>query len=232
MSETKWISTVTGSIAEIHRLMPDSILFGSILLYFLTQNVAFGVFSVFIFEIVNTHKLISWMFSQAVGDPGSKTGPKPTPSSGPTYSAMIKSRMGYKTPRYDYKRMFSHSQYPSYGVFSIVAIGAYLAMAMKEFTDTFKELDLADTEKIAQWRTRPIVAYCLIAIISLITVIVHWALDEESVGEIVIALTCALITGIVFFYINRSLFGRESMNFLGIPTMSPLNGPIYICKSS
>jgi len=226
MSETKWIDTVINSIAEIHRLMPDSILFGSILLYFLTQNVAFGVFSVFIFETVGTHKLISWMFSQAVGEP---TGSKPIPPSGAEYSTMIKSRMGYKTPRYDYKRMFLHSQYPSYGVFSIVAIGAYLAMAMKEFSDTFKELDLADAEKIAQWKSRPIVAYCLIAIVSLVTIIVHWVLDDEPVGEIVIALTCALITGILFFYINMSLFGRDSMNFLGIPTMSPLNGPVYIC---
>jgi len=226
MSETKWIYTVINSIAEIHRLMPDSILFGSILLYFLTQNVAFGVFSVFIFETVGTHKLISWMFSQAVGEP---TGSKPIPPSGAEYSTMIKSRMGYKTPRYDYKRMFSHSQYPSYGVFSIVAIGAYLAMAMNEFSDTFKELDLADAEKIAQWKSRPIVAYSLIAIVSLVTIIVHCFLDDEPVGEIVIALTCALITGILFFYINMSLFGRDSMNFLGIPTMSPLNGPVYIC---
>ena len=228
MSDTKWISTVIESIAEIHRLMPDSILFGSILLYFLTQNVAFGVFSVFIFETVATHKLISWMFSQAVGEP---TGSKPIPPNGSTYSEYIKSRMGYKTPRYDYKRMFSHSQYPSYGVFSIISIGAYLGMAMNEFSDTFKELDLVDAEKIAQWKSRPIVAYCLIAIVSLITIIVHWALDEESIGEIVIALTCALITGILFFYINMSLFGRDSMNFLGIPTMSPLNGPTYICIS-
>jgi len=225
MSGTKWISTVIESIAEIHRLMPDSILFGSILLYFLTQNVAFGVFSVFIFETVATHKLISWMFSQAVGEP---TGSKPIPPND-TYSESIKRRMGYKTPRYDYKRMFSHSQYPSYGVFSIISIGAYLGMAMNEFSDTFKELDLVDAEKIAQWKSRPIVAYCLIAIVSLITIIVHWALDEESIGEIVIALTCALITGILFFYINMSLFGRDSMNFLGIPTMSPLNGPVYIC---
>ena len=35
--------TVIKTITEIHMLMPDSILFGSILMYFLTQNISFGI---------------------------------------------------------------------------------------------------------------------------------------------------------------------------------------------
>lgn len=59
--------TVIKSITEIHMLMPDSILFGSLLMYFLTLNKSFGIFAVFIFETVLSHKLIGWVSSQAVG---------------------------------------------------------------------------------------------------------------------------------------------------------------------
>ena len=50
--------TVINTIVGIHMLIPDSILFGSLLLYFLTQNIAFGVFAVFVFETELIHKLI------------------------------------------------------------------------------------------------------------------------------------------------------------------------------
>jgi hypothetical protein len=50
--------TVINTITEIHMLIPDSILFGSILMYFLTQNMSFGIFAIFIFETVISHRLI------------------------------------------------------------------------------------------------------------------------------------------------------------------------------
>ena len=83
--------TVINTIAEIHTLMPDSILFGSVLMYFLTQNISFGIFAVFIFETVLSHKLIGWVSSQAVG---------------PSRSADIKCRVGYKTPQFHPERIF------------------------------------------------------------------------------------------------------------------------------
>jgi len=108
--------TVYKIINEINTLIPDSILFGSLLLYFLTQNIAFGVFGFFIFETVISHKLISWTSAQTVG---------------PSRSADIQCRAGFKTPQFSVHRMFSHDPYPSYGTFSITAIGTYLALATK-----------------------------------------------------------------------------------------------------
>jgi hypothetical protein len=53
---TKFLGGNVGSvITELHMLMPDSILFGSLLLFLLTQNQAFGIFGVFIFETVLSH---------------------------------------------------------------------------------------------------------------------------------------------------------------------------------
>ena len=48
-------SFIVSPIADIYSLMPDSLLFGSLVLYFLTQNLSFGVFAIFIFETVVFH---------------------------------------------------------------------------------------------------------------------------------------------------------------------------------
>ena len=42
----------------------------------------------------------------------------------------------------------------------------------------------------------------------------------------------AFIVGSIFFYVNKSLFGEESMNFLGLPYLVDKNSqgaPIYVC---
>ena len=204
------INAVISTTNEIYRLIPDSILFGSILLYFLTQNIAFGIFAVFIFETVLSHRFIGWMFSQTVGS---------------SRSSDIKCHTGYRTPRFDVQRMFLHEPYPSYGVFSITAIGTYLGLAMSEFSSTLKAMG-------SEWESRSTVAYILIAIVTLAFTIVRKMGCDDNISEILIAAVLAIIVGLLFFYVNRALFGKESMNFLGLPYMvskDSQGSPIYVC---
>jgi hypothetical protein len=203
--------TVIKSITEIHMLIPDSILFGSILMYFLTQNISFGIFAIFIFETVVSHRLISWVSSQAVG------------SSRPSD---IQCRVGYKTPQFKPERMFSHDQYPSYGVFSITAIGTYLSLATNEFSSTFDAM-------CEEWVFRKKIAYMFASIIPLIFIGFRW-MNCDSIGDIITAVLFALIVGSIFFYVNKAIFGEEAMNFLGLPYLVNKNSegsPIYICSA-
>ena len=202
--------TVLDSINQIHRIMPDSILFGSIILYFLTQNYAYGIFSLFIFETVMMHKLIAWVFAKSMGE-------APLPD--------VKCRSGFKTTRHDFNRMFS-KQYPSYGMFSITAIGIYLGLATKEYSDTFDAMG-------PDWASRPSIAYGLIAITIVTFMMVRWS-SCEKFGELCKAFICAILVGVVFFHINKKLFGKESMNFLGVPsivTKESQGDPIYVCAA-
>jgi hypothetical protein len=61
---------------------------------------------------------------------------------------------------------------------------------------------------------------------------------DDTLGEIIIATVLAVIVGYIFFYLNKSLFGAESMNFLGLPVLASKgtdsNGnpnEIYVCAS-
>ena len=204
--------TVIKSITEIHMLMPDSILFGSLLMYFLTLNKSFGIFAVFIFETVLSHKLIGWVSSQAVGPSRS--------------SNSIECRSGYKIPQFNYDRIFSHDPYPSYGLYSVSAIGTYLALATAEFSSTTAAMG-------PEWASRSKVAYSFIAILVLAFVAARWSYCNDNLGEIAVAIFMAVIVGTIFFYINKAVFGEEAINFLGLPYLvnkEKEGSPIYVCS--
>jgi hypothetical protein len=201
------------SVSEIAQLIPDSILFGSLLLYFLTHNLAYGVFGIFIIETVLSHRLISWISSQSVG-----------PSRSPLLPGVV-CRSGYKTPQFKPERVFLHDNYPSYGLYSVTAIATYLWLATKEFADTMDTMG-------PEWQSRAFVAYSLIGTVVVLVALMRWMKGCESLGEMVIATLLALLTGIVFYVVNKRLFGTEAMNFLGLPslvTKDSQGAPIYVC---
>lgn len=209
------ISYLLDAVVEIHSLLPDSILFGSLFLYFLTQHLAFGVFSLFLLEVVGAHHLTAWLFSQSVG---------PTKSSGP-----LQCRAGYKTARYQYARIFTHESYPSYSLFSISAIAAYLGMSTSAFSPTMEQMDASGDKS---WASRSIVAYSFILLL-LAACILARLYFCEGVTEILVAVLIGGLIGLILFAIHQSVFGIESVNFLGLPYMvrkDKEGDDIYICS--
>lgn len=204
---------VLRAILEIHSLIPDSVLFGSLLMYFLTHHLAFGVFAIFLMETVASHQLISWIFSQATGSAN---------SSGP-----IQCRAGFKTPQYQYQRIFAHEAYPSYSIFSVTAIATYLGLSTSAFSETLEEMG-------REWSTRKTVAYSFIGLFLAAFFLARAALCE-SATELIVAMLLAIIVAAVFFFVNKALFGIEAVNFLGLPYLVRRDedgSPIYVCSPS
>lgn len=200
------------SVVEIYRLIPDSILFGSILLYFLTQNIAFGIFGVFIFEMVLSHRLITSMFAQTVG-PRSIT------------RENISCYAGFRTPQTDVSRILNHDQYPSYGVFSLTSIATYLLLATNEFSETLQAMG-------PDWSSRTVVAYSLVTFVLLSFIFTRIMVGCDTTGDVMIAIACAVVIGVLFYYVNRQIFGVDAMNFLGLPYLvskESQGSPIYVC---
>ena len=211
--------TMFRTVAEMYNLMPDSVLFGCFVLYFLTQNLAYGIFSAFIIELTLSHRLIAWMSVQMFGPPAIQ---KP-----------IACRAGYKTPQMDISRMFNHDPYPSYGIFSIVSMASYLGFATNASSVALESMG-------ENWKTRSMIAYLFMGMIVGTFILARIFLSgcDDTLGEIIIAAALAVIVGYVFFYINKSLFGMESMNFLGLPVLASKgidsNGnpsDVYICAA-
>lgn len=212
------MNSITDAVAELFSLMPDSVLFGTGLLYFLTQNFTYLVFAVFVLETVLSHRLLSWLMKGAIG---------------PRLPAdQIRCRAGYKVPQFAYQRMFMHDSYPSYGVFSMTAIGVYLGLATSEFSDTMKEMSKSPK---TDWASRPIVAYVFIGLLLLSFIGIRAYSCNENLGEILMAVFFGGIVAYLFYRANVAVFGKEGVNFLGLPYLvaKPSDAtPIYTCAPS
>lgn len=202
-----------GPVAEIYSLMPDSLLYGSLFLYIITQNLPFGVFSLFIFEMSLIHRFISWMFSESVGPSRPVTN--------------MRCRAGFKIPQYSFQRMFSHEQYPSFSIFSISSIATYMGLSLHEFTETLVEMG-------PNWSKRMIVGYTLMGCMLFVFLSMRAWHCGEQLGEILVSVFLALIVGFLLFHLHKTLFGIESVNFLGLPYLvrkDEKGKPIYVCAA-
>jgi len=211
---TFFSDTMLSPVVELYSLMPDSILFGSLLLYVITQNVSYGVFSFFIFETILSHRFLSWIMTQTFGQPRSA-------------EPNMKCRAGFKTERLDVQRMLMHNQYPSYAIFSITSIGTYLGLSTHQFSDTFEAMG-------SEWTGRGKSAYFFIAAVILIFLLARPYACNESASEMAAAFVFAVFFGFIFFKLNVMMFGEEAINFLGLPYLSEKaadGSPIYVCAA-
>jgi len=218
-AETSALSALGGSVvhatAELHRMMPDSLLFGSFLLYVLTQHAPFGVFALFVVELILSHKLVGWVMAQSVG-------------ASPVQEPSAACRMGYKIGRTDFRRLFSHASYPSFGMFSIMGVIAYLGRSMLTFSETLDAMGPV-------WASRKTVA--LIFVICLVLAVTGGRILSgcEPAGEIVLGGALGAGAGLLLYSLHLALFGEQGVNFLGLPylvTKESQGAPIYVCSTS
>ena len=201
---------------EIQRLFPDSVLFGSLILFITTMNSVFGFFAVFLLEVFASPKLLSTIISKFVGPVVSGS------SSGPDGGICFP---GFRGARKESNRELRFNEYPSISLTTLSAMATYIMSSMIQFNDTLKTMG-------KEWNTRFAFSMIFIGIILLTVFISRWYAGCESVSEMIIALVFGLFLGLIFFFFNKSLFGLESINFLGLPYVvdkSDQGSDIYVC---
>jgi hypothetical protein len=202
-------------INEIQRLFPDSVLFGSIILYLATMNGVFGYFAIFLLEVFASHKLLATILAKFVGPLQSES------SSGSDVVCFP----GFRGARREVERTKRFNEFPSISITSLSAVTSYIIASMVKFKET---LDYMGPE----WKSRFGFSMFFTLFILLSVVAFRFFNGCESVKEIMIAVIYGLIVGGIFFVVNNSLFGPESVNFLGLPYIvdkSKQGSDIYTC---
>ena len=205
------LGSIGAAGAEISRLFPDSVLFGSFLLYILTQNLSYGVFSLFLFETSIFHRIFAFVFEQTYGE-GDKAGA---------------CKSGFDTPRIAVARM-ARIQTPSPIAFFIGAVVTYTCTAIAIMKQT---LDVMGPD----WTSRYYFVVCMMPIISILLLVVYWSTSCFTLVEGGMTVVAGCLVGVTLFFLNQALFGPEGMNFLGLPYLVDKAGvgdPIYICSAS
>ena len=214
---TRLITPIFAPVTELSRLFPDSILFGSVILYVITQNLSYGVFAIFLFETSLSHKLISFMMEQTMGKQ-----PKPTQEDS------FKCRTGYRQPRASFERIFMNDTYPSISIFFMGSILTYLSLAISSYKET---LDTMGTD----WNSRYLFAIITGTLLLFAVMLGQYFTGCTNYMEAGIALFAGTFIGACLYAVNNAIFGTESMNFLGLPYLvnkDETNTGIYICGPS
>jgi hypothetical protein len=207
-----FMGPVAASASQIASLIPDSILFGSFLLYVITQNLSYGVFSLFLFETSLLHQVAGFVIQQTVGV-------------GST-SACVS---GFRNPSLAMDRIRNlRPQALNPFAFFMGAILVYVCLAIGQFKES---LDVMGPDWSGRFYFVVIMAPVLVAAMLFLY---YWNGCYTMQGG-AMARGAGLVAGGGLYLLNKALFGAEGMNFLGLPYLvdkASTGEPIYVCSAT
>lgn len=206
---------VGNAVGEIARLFPDSALFGSIVLYLITQHLPYGVFALFLLESAGLYKAIN-LITDSISD-------RPSPKQGATPEQIKNCRPGFLAPRLEPDRLFMHEGLISMPMFYMTATIAYLLGATMQFAAVLNTMG-------ASWSSRTLVS--IIFAILLLVLCYLRNMGCSSHLSLMGAVVLGAGAGVFFWFVNSRVFGNESMNFAGLPYLTDKAGTssvLYAC---
>jgi hypothetical protein len=207
---------ISPAFHDILRSAPDSLFLGTSILGLLTQNFALGVFVLAMAEFGIAHRVLAGIIGSAQGNAKSV---KPEICSAGIPSPYQISAIG---------QVLGEFSFPSGAVFFLSAVISYTLSSTLNFEKELEELGKQE----AEWKTRlplSIVFSCLfIALVAIYRV--YYSCD--SVFVVLGSLVMGGLAGFLVYLLHVYLFGRDSVNFLGLPLLADraANGkPLYVC---
>jgi hypothetical protein len=221
LKSLKYVGTdiLSPAFHDLLRSAPDALFLGSSILGLLTQNFALGVFVLAMAEFGIAHRVLAGIIGTTQGN----TRPmRPEICSAGIPSPYQISVVG---------KLLGESSFPSASVFFLSAVIAYTISSTLNFEKELEELGKQDPE----WKTRlplSLVFSCLF-IVFLAVYRLYYSCD--SVFVILGSLLLGGLAGFLVYIVHVYLFGRDSINFLGIPLLADkaANGkPLYVCAKN
>jgi len=210
------------SAQELGKLFPDSILFGSLLMYCLTQNLSFGVLAIFFLETSLLHRIIAFVYEKSMGSAPNRY------SSKTSDAEILNCRSGFRASQKQWERTFSNDTYPSIPVFFWSSFVAYMVGSNASFATILSTMG-------SDWQPRVIFSSIAIAGMTVLFLLArHTAWGGcDSTSELFLALITGLACGVILYFINKQLFGLEGLNYNGLPVLvnkTDVGSNIYVCS--
>lgn len=196
---------------ELFRSMPDSLFLGTAIFSGITQNFPLGILVLAMLEISVIQRLFG-------GFLGSITSNEATPNA--------KCLPGIPSP-YQLSivsHILKQSAFPSGPVFFISATLAYIIGSTLNFRDELKEL----AEKEPEWNARIPLALTFSLLLLVCFVIWRYVNGCDSVLTLLGSALFGLPIGGLVYLIHVYLFGRNAVNFLGVPLLAD-SKPTTVC---
>ena len=208
-------------IAEVFRLMPDGVLFGSAFFALLSQSYPMAIFVVTMLEasLVGSalQKLMTYMDLAHTLPSLPEDMSKCYPS---TFAPSLETLMTLN-------RDTLSSAFPSFPIFFMSTAASYIVGAMWSMK---RELEALGSEYAARFY----IAIFVSALLLFATMTYRLAYGCDGAGILIVTLLLGLVLGGLLSYQNVYLLGRDSVNFAGIPLLverTKDGKPLYVCTT-
>lgn len=197
-------------LKETINLLPDGILFGSFLMGLITVSTPHSVFflsNIFgLFVLYGLQNMSKLIFGGSVVAPGCKS----------------------KLFKHTFEQLFvtPSANAPSYGTYIVSFACSYLATSVMTLKD---ELEVLDTSVMKQYY----ISITCLAVLAIFYLLYVLTTECESIGSAMSGLVFGSIVAMIIVNINVELFGKDTINFIGIPLLrnrSVDGKAIYICS--
>ena len=197
-------------LKDVFNIFPDGILFGSFTMSLLTLS---PVHTTFFLSLVESLFFLYGFQQITIFIVGSTFGP-----------AKCKPSLYHSTFQ-DLLLTYSENN-PSYAVYLVSFACSYISYSLFKLQD---ELDVLEDATYKQYKVSFIILVTLAIIYSLLRM---W-FSCDSISASMMGLFLGAAMGLMLVTQNTNLFGKDIINFLGIPLLrnrSVNNQPIYICS--
>jgi hypothetical protein len=213
------LDVLSPAFHDYMRSMPDSIFLGSSLFALLTQNYPLGIFVLAMMEFGLVQRVFGSLFGFVQNNTTKPTSDLCIPGIPSPYQI---SAIG---------KLLSVTAFPSGPIFFMTAVLSYTVLSIMNFSSELAELGQKDSE----WKSR--IPICLTFSVLFFILYTGWRLiySCETVPIILGSALFGAVVGFLIQTIHLYLFGRDSINFLGIPLLADraANGdPLYVCGKS
>lgn len=202
---------------DFMRSLPDSLLLGSGFFALVTQSFPIGILVLAIAELGLSHKLLGGFISSVQG--GNTHIPEKDVCRPGIPSPYQISIVG---------QLLAETTFPSGPIYLISGTIAYILASTINFKDELKELG----KKEPEWNARIPLSYTFGMLFLVLFAFWRFANGCDGAVAVLGSVVFGLVFGYLIYLVHVYLFGRDAINFLGVPLLADKAAggrPLYAC---
>jgi hypothetical protein len=217
-SATNPLNGLAQIIEGIFKTLPDSLTIGSLLLAVIFQSLPLLMIFTTLLELTIGRIAIGTLASYLSPSFSLSTSVSKKCLPGVSYSTMesITSTMANKL----------NIIFPAEGMFVLGGLSSYIMSNILQFREELIALG-------PEWEARIYIIGTLIGIGMLSYIIYQVGNGCDTLGSLLISTFMAILTGVLISFQNKTFFGKESINILGLPFLDErvqTGAPLYVCS--
>ena len=205
---------------ESIRILPDSIVLGTVILAGISLCKSYGVLLFTMLELMLAQRGLSMVIAAIAPAGAEENATCPVCLPGFVFPNLMRISL--------VETVGKASLFPSPSMFFLSGVISYMIGAMQQFGREIKSLQ-------GEIQTRTMIASVFSLLFLLALLSLRYSYGCESFGSLLLSLILGFIMGMLLVFQNKLFFGRDGINILNLPmilTATDRGRPMYVCAPS